>query len=89
MLGIHTPETAQERVVDKVRSKAKQDGLTFPIAIDNEHKIWNAWGNSMWPSVYLIDKQGYVRYWWIGELKWEQADGEKQLRGRIEELLKE
>ena len=43
----------------------------------------------MWPSVYLIDKSGYVRYWWFGELKWQGNDGEKILRQRIEELLAE
>lgn len=43
----------------------------------------------MWPSVYLIDKQGYVRYWWFGELNWQGAEGEKMLRRRIEELLAE
>ena len=37
----------------------------------------------MWPSVYLIDKHGYVRYWWLGELNWEGAEGEKILRRRM------
>ena len=59
------------------------------MLLDNEKRNWNAWGNSMWPTVYLIDKQGYVRYWWFGELKWQGNDGEKLLRQRIEELLKE
>jgi hypothetical protein len=57
--------------------------------IDNGHQNWNAWGNSMWPTVYLIDKQGYARYWWLGELNWEGNEGEKIFRGRIEELLAE
>ena len=43
----------------------------------------------MWPSVYLIDKQGYVRSWWYGELNWKGSEGEKLLRQRIEELLAE
>ena len=43
----------------------------------------------MWPSVYLIDKQGYVRYWWYGELNWQGAEGEKLLRKRISELIAE
>ena len=41
----------------------------------------------MWPSVYLIDAQGYVRFWWIGELNWNGANGAELLRRRIEELL--
>ena len=43
----------------------------------------------MWPSTYLIDKNGYVRYWWYGELNYQQQGAEKLLRRRIEELLNE
>jgi peroxiredoxin len=89
VLGIHTPEVAHEREMDNVRRDAQETGLTFPILIDNDQQNWDAWGNSMWPSVYLIDKQGYVRYWWFGELNWEGAKGEELLRQRIGELLKE
>ena len=89
MLGVHTPEVARERDVANVRSDAKSAELTFPILTDNEKRNWNSWGNSMWPSVYLIDKQGYVRYWWFGELNWQGAKGEELLRQRIGELLKE
>ena len=63
--------------------------LTFPILLDTAKRNWDAWGNSMWPSVYLIDKHGYVRYWWYGELNWQGAEGEKLLRERIEELVAE
>ncbi len=89
MLGVHTPEISRERDFDNVRKEAADDQLTFPILVDTEKKNWDAWGNSMWPSVYLIDKRGYVRYWWYGELNWQGADGEQRMRQRIEELLKE
>ena len=86
---MHTPETAAERNADSVRQKALVSKLTFPIVVDTEKQIWNTWGNSMWPSVYLIDKQGYIRYWWYGELNWRGNEGEKIMRQHIEELLKE
>lgn len=89
MLGIHTPETPGEKNIDKIRQKAKENSLTFPIAVDNNGKNWAAWTNRFWPSTYLIDKQGNVRYWWYGELNWQGAEGEKMLRGRIEQLLNE
>ena len=57
--------------------------------IDNQKKNWNAWGNSMWPSVYLIDKQGRLRYWWYGELNWKGAGGQKIMAARIDDLLAE
>ena len=89
MLGIHTPETNHERSPGNVKSNASKEGLRFPIVIDGKNENWNAWGNSMWPTVYLIDKQGYVRFWWMGELNWQGFEGEKLMRKRIEELLAE
>jgi hypothetical protein len=59
------------------------------VAIDNGWKNWQAWGNRWWPSTYLIDRQGYVRYRWDGELNWKDARGEEIMRRKIEELLKE
>lgn len=75
--------------MENVRKKAAEDGLVFPIAVDNGMKNWNAWSNSMWPSVYLVDKQGRVRYWWYGELNWQGAEGDKYMREKIDELLAE
>lgn len=72
-----------------MKQKVAEAEFAFPILIDNDHANWKAWGNTMWPTVYLIDKQGYVRYWWLGELNWQGAEGEKIFRGRIEELLAE
>jgi peroxiredoxin len=89
MIGIHTPETEAERDVAGVRRKATAEKLTFPILIDGRSENWNAWGNSMWPSVYVIDKRGYLRNFWPGELKWQGNDGEKFLRERIQALLEE
>lgn len=63
--------------------------MDYPIVIDNDKQIWNAWDNRWWPSTYLIDKNGYVRYRWDGELNWKSAKGEAIMRKKIEELLAE
>jgi len=89
ILGIHTPETAAERDAARVAAKADEAGFRFPVLIDGEKANWNAWGNSMWPSVYLIDKRGFLRHFWPGELKWQGATGDAWMQDRIEELLAE
>ncbi len=89
VLGIHTPETEAERDANRVKEKVQENGIEYPVAIDVQAQTWKAWSNTMWPSVYLIDKRGYVRYWWYGELNWQGAAGEKLMRSRIEELLAE
>lgn len=89
VLGVHTPESEGEKNLDRVRQKVKDNGMKYPIAVDGAAKTWQAWGNRYWPSVYLIDKQGNVRYRWDGELNWKEIQGEKMIRRRIEELLAE
>jgi predicted transcriptional regulator len=63
--------------------------IEYPVAVDTAGKTWQAWGNRYWPSVYLIDKRGNVRYRWDGELNWKGVKGEKLVRERIEQLLAE
>jgi peroxiredoxin len=89
IVGVHTPETSAERVAKSVREKVKEAQFEFPVVIDNDKKNWNAWGNSVWPSVYLIDKSGRIRYWWYGELNWNEAGGQDIMAAKIEELLAE
>ena len=42
-------------------------GVAFPVVVDNDYRIWHAYNNEYWPTVYLIDKQGRLRYSHIGE----------------------
>jgi thiol-disulfide isomerase/thioredoxin len=89
IVGIHTPEFEQEADVKRVRAKAEQNGLKFPIAVDNHRRNWKNWENRYWPSIYLIDKKGQVRYRWEGELDSATTKGERLMRQKIDELLAE
>lgn len=89
VIGIQTPETATERQVERVVAAAKLEEMDYPILMDSQSSNWKAWGNTMWPTVYLIDKQGFIRRWWQGELNWQGANGEQQMRQTIEQLLAE
>jgi thiol-disulfide isomerase/thioredoxin len=89
ILAIHTPETPAEEDVECVRQKAEEAGFRFPVLVDLTKGTWDAWGNSMWPSVYLIDKRGSLRHFWPGELTWQGATGDAWMQDRIEELLAE
>ena len=80
VLGIQTPEGDGDRKLESIRKAIQDQGIAYPVAVDNAKENWNAWANHMWPSVYLIDKEGYVRWWWYGELNWQGAQGEKLYR---------
>lgn len=89
IIGIQTPETESERKLDNLQRNVVERKIEYPVIMDGASENWKAWGNNMWPSVYLIDRKGRVRNWWYGELNWEGAKGEEFLRNRIEELLAE
>lgn len=67
IIGIHSPEFERERKPAAVMAKAKEFGIEHPIMIDNDFRYWEALDNRVWPSFYLIDKQGRIRYRFIGE----------------------
>lgn len=89
IVGIQTPETYSESNPALVREAAEKDKLRFPILIDLKSENWKAWGNTMWPTVYVIDKQGYIRMWWQGELNWQGATGDQKIVEVVNKLLKE
>lgn len=89
LIGIHTPETKTEEDNAKLKASLVKNELKFPVAVDKEKAMWKAWYNGIWPSVYIIDKQGRVRYWWYGELDWQGAGNQKVARQQIERLLAE
>ena len=62
VIGVHSPECSCEHDLDKVMSYLKQHDIRFPVPIDNNFSIWNRYGNRYWPAMYLIDKQGMIRY---------------------------
>ena len=63
--------------------------MKYAVAVDSQGKTWAAWGNRSWPSIYLIDKKGTVRYRWDGELNGNQVKGEEIMRMKINELVAE
>ncbi|MBA3788352.1 MAG: cytochrome c biogenesis protein DipZ [Actinobacteria bacterium] len=83
IVGVHTPEFAFERVASNVRENAKELGVEYPIALDNEFGTWNAWHNQYWPAKYLIDRKGHVRYYHFGEGDYDESES------AIRELLAE
>ena len=89
LIGIHTPETARERDPKNVAAETKRLGITYPVVIDGREVNWKRWRQQMWPTVYLVDKRGHVRYYWVGELEWEGAGGTQIMRRFIDALLQE
>ncbi len=83
VVGVHSPEFAFEKKADNVRQAIGDFKIGFPVAIDNDYKIWRAFDNSYWPAHYLIDAKGQIRYHHFGEGNYRQTEQ------AIQDLLRE
>ena len=83
VIGVHTPEFDFEEQLPNVQRAVQKFGITYPVALDSDHAIWNAFHNQYWPAHYFIDAKGKVRYEHFGEGEYDQSER------WIQELLKE
>ncbi len=66
-IGVHTPEFDFEHDRDNIVAQARALGVPYPIAVDSDYGVWNAFDNHYWPAVYIADTQGRIRYHHFGE----------------------
>lgn len=66
-IGIHTPETDEERATERVRSATRRLGIGFPVALDNGYRTWDRYGNIAWPATYVVDRRGRIVHRHYGE----------------------
>ncbi len=67
IIGVHAPEFQFARTVDFVREAIGRFQIRYPVVLDNDYRIWQAFANKYWPAKYLIDKDGYLRHFHFGE----------------------
>ncbi len=83
IIGVHSPEFEFEKEKENVQKAVDKYGIKYAVVQDNEHATWSAFNNRYWPAKYLIDSEGYVRYFHFGEGNYEETEA------KIQELLSE
>ncbi len=83
IVGVHAPEFVFEKDLHNVENAVRELGIRYPVALDNEYAIWNAYENQYWPADYLIDAQGRIRHEHFGEGEYRETEQ------MIQTLLKE
>src|SRR5688572_23237953 len=67
VIGVHTPEFGFEQNVDNVIARSRTFGVEYPIAVDSNYGVWEAFANHFWPALYIADAEGRIRYHHFGE----------------------
>ena len=67
IIGVHSPEFSHEKDPDNVRNAIARLDVPYPVVQDNDFRTWRSYKNRYWPSLYLVDKRGTIRFWHIGE----------------------
>lgn len=78
VIGVHTPETEFERYVKNVQHYVHEEQIPYAVVTDNDFTTWMRYGNRAWPAVYLIDRQGVIRYLHVGEGSYAQTEQQIQ-----------
>jgi thiol-disulfide isomerase/thioredoxin len=74
VVGVHTPEFSFEHDLDLVRKATQDRGIDYPVAADNDYRIWSAFDNHYWPALYFVDADGRIRDQHFGEGRYEQSE---------------
>jgi thiol-disulfide isomerase/thioredoxin len=74
VIGVHTPEFGFEKDLANVRHALADQGIAYPVVLDSDFKIWNAFANNAWPAFYFIGADGRVRQRKLGEGDYEQTE---------------
>jgi thiol-disulfide isomerase/thioredoxin len=89
VIGVHTPEFEAEAIEANLARHSKLLHIEYPVLPDPGLVNWRRWNQQFWPTAYLIDRKGRVRYRWEGEMNYANLDGERRMTTLIEQLLEE
>lgn len=74
IIGNHYPEFSYEEDLENLKAAIEDLQIPYAVAQDNDGKTWRTYHNRFWPTLYLIDKNGHIRYQHIGEGRYEETE---------------
>jgi thiol-disulfide isomerase/thioredoxin len=74
VIGVHTPEFSFEHDVDLVRQAVAARDIDYPVAVDNDYRLWSAFDNHYWPALYFVGTGGEIRDYHFGEGRYEESE---------------
>jgi thiol-disulfide isomerase/thioredoxin len=74
VIGVHSPEFDEERKVEGLRREVTSLGIRYAVVTDNDYRTWGAYHVEAWPTSFLLDKQGRIRWMHVGEGGYDEAE---------------
>ena len=74
VIGVHSPEFEEEKNVESLRGQVASLGIRYPVVTDNDYQTWKAYNVEAWPTIFLLDKQGRIRWMRVGEGKYDETE---------------
>ena len=74
VIGNHYPEFEYEEDLENLKNAVRDMEISYPVAQDNDGQTWRAYRTRYWPTLFLIDKQGQIRYMHIGEGGYQETE---------------
>jgi thiol-disulfide isomerase/thioredoxin len=74
VIGVHTPEFTFEQELERVRVAVGVREIDYPVVLDNDYGVWNAFDNHYWPALYFVDREGVIRDHHFGEGRYEESE---------------
>jgi thiol-disulfide isomerase/thioredoxin len=74
IIANHYPEFSYEYDLDNLKEAVQDLEIEYAVAQDNDGETWRAYRNRYWPTLYLIDKSGRIRYTHIGEGRYAETE---------------
>jgi thiol-disulfide isomerase/thioredoxin/outer membrane protein assembly factor BamB len=60
VIGVHSAKFDTEKESEAIRKAILRYEISHPVVNDADMKIWKTYGARSWPTLYLIDPEGYV-----------------------------
>lgn len=74
IVGVHSPELDEERLFENVKRETVSLGIRYPVVTDNDYATWRSYNVEAWPTLFLVDKQGRIRWSHAGEGEYEKTE---------------
>ena len=74
VVGVHSPEFDEEKNIQNLRREVVELGIKYPVVTDNDYATWRAYDVSAWPTIFVLDKSGRIRWTHVGEGAYDKTE---------------